>query len=298
MSHISEFEQHLREQDRSPHTIKAYMNDIRLFERWLEEYREIELVPSRILSVDIADYRKYLRSIPQKAATINRKLAALSVFFAWARKEKLTEKDPTEDTKSITVIRVVPKWLKRIEVNALRRATQEIYETKKGKAKTQACRDRAIISLLLNTGIRAGETASIRLSDIEIKERSGSLTITGKGLKQRTLPLNSRVRKALSDYLERCPKDKNEFLFMGQRGKPLSPTAISHIVSKYAKKAGLENVTAHNLRHTFARSMLNNGVSIGDVSRLLGHTTVETTLIYMLPDEDTLQEAVEKLESS
>lgn len=286
MNYISEFKQYLREQDKSPHTIKAYISDITLFSVWFEDANGEPMEPAGIHCMDVIEYRESLEELAP--ATINRKLASISAFCQWAKKHQLAEDDPTTDVKGIATVARSPKSLRRNEMKALLRAV-----TKSGSV-----RDRAIVGLLLHTGLRAGEAATIKLNDIEINPRSGHVSVIGKGMKQRTVPLNADARRVLEEWLKERRENKHSFLFTGQRGDPLSGTAISAVVKKYAKLAGLKNVTAHNLRHTFARMMIDRSIPLPDVQALLGHADISTTAIYLLPDENKLQEAVEKLESS
>src|SRR3712207_4903283 len=113
-------------------------------------------------------------------------------------------------------------------------------------------RDLAIIQTLRHTGIRVGELCALRLDDIDISERKGTLTVRrGKGAKFRTIPLNADVRHALGDYLAVRPRVSDDHLFISQRGAGVREQAVENLVRKYARQAGLEDVTPHTLRHSF-----------------------------------------------
>ena len=132
-------------------------------------------------------------------------------------------------------------------------------------------RNLAILRTLQHTGLRVGELCDLRLSDVLISERKGSVTVrSGKGGKHRVVPLNVDARKAISDYQEVRPKVADDHLFIGQRGEPLRPQGVELIVAKYARLAGLENVTPHVLRHSFAKQVLDAGTDLVAVARLLG----------------------------
>lgn len=108
--------------------------------------------------------------------------------------------------------------------------------------------------------------------------------------------VNNDVRTALSNYLTVRPTTDSPFLFIGQRGDPLQEQAVQNLVHKYATRAGLEGVTPHTLRHSFAKHLLDAGEDLATVSRLLGHERLETTAIYTQPHERDLEEAVGRLE--
>ena len=112
----------------------------------------------------------------------------------------------------------------------------------------------------------------------------------------RTVPLNNDARQALAIYKEVRPRVAGDHLFIGQRGEPLQPDAVQLIVRKYARRAGLEGVTPHTLRHSFAKPVLDAGEDLATVSRLLGHERLETTAVYTQPNARDLEEAVRRLE--
>jgi integrase/recombinase XerC len=150
--------------------------------------------------------------------------------------------------------------------------------------------------VLRHTGIRVGELCELRLGDIDISERKGTLTVQrGKGMKHRTIPLNIDVRHAIAVYLLVRPKTGDDHLFLGQRG-PLKEQAVEIIVEKYARLAGLEDVSPHTLRHSFAKQLLNAGEDLTTVAALLGHENINTTAVYLTPSTRDLEQAVAKLE--
>jgi site-specific recombinase XerD len=118
----------------------------------------------------------------------------------------------------------------------------------------------------------------------------------GKGYKDRTVPLNSDVRRALTVYGDARPTVADDHLFVGQRGAPLQPQGVQQVVAKYARRAGLPDVTPHVLRHTFAKHVLDAGEDLATVQRLLGHDRLETTAIYTQPTALDPEEAVRRLE--
>ncbi|MFQ5853488.1 MAG: tyrosine-type recombinase/integrase, partial [Candidatus Binatia bacterium] len=157
-------------------------------------------------------------------------------------------------------------------------------------------RDIALVELIGNTGLRAAEVAALKRSDIKISPRKGRVTVRlGKGMKQRTIPLNADVRKAISDYLEGRSDGENAPLFLGQRGNGLTRYGIWRIVDKYGQQADLD-VSPHTLRHTFGRRLVTEeDVDLVTVQTMMGHESPATTARYTRPSEEEQAEALEKL---
>ena len=288
---LGAFKQHLRNEDASRNTTNAYLSDLAHFVTWytltINDFHIDEITPT-----DIRAYREFLQEqIPPTApATINRRLAALRRFFTWAKESRLTQFQPTARIRNVESVSQGPKSLDRKQWHRLERSIEQA----KGK---QGIRDRCIVLLLYHTGLRAGELAALLLSDITLGERSGQVMVRrGKGNKVRYVPLNADARAVIRDYLQVRPSCDRQNFLIGQRGEPLSAHAIYDVVVKYGQLAGLDEVTPHTLRHTFARTLLVSGTPINDVADLLGHSILDTTRIYTKASETDLATVVARLE--
>lgn len=287
------FKAYLVAEDTSRNTISAYLSDLSDFFSWYSQANETFDI-DEVTPTDIRDYRESLQEqiSPMASATINRRLAALRRFFTWARERHLIPGVPTERIRNVESTVHGPKSLDRKQWNRLQRTVEQVN----GK---QGIRDRCIVLLLYHTGIRAGELAALRVSDITLGERSGTMQIRrGKGNKARPIPLNAEARAALRSYMEIRPVCEKHMVLVGQRGEPLSSHAIYDVVVKYGQRAGLVEVTPHTLRHTFARTLLAAGVPLSDVADLLGHSSLDTTRIYTKASETDLLAAVARLETT
>jgi site-specific recombinase XerD len=153
---------------------------------------------------------------------------------------------------------------------------------------------------LLHTGLRLSESVDLRLGDVEISERRGSVLVrNGKGSKQRSIPLNSEARQAVRDWLAVRPQSESDHLWVGVEGDGgdgLTGRTVQRMLRRYAQDAGLDDLTPHILRHTFAKNLVNRGVGLEKVASLLGHSSLNTTRIYVIPDDHDLEMAVELLE--
>jgi len=285
---ITDFITDLMRQEVAPKTVTSYRSDLLGFARWFTGSTSEAFTASTVTPTDVRDYRAHLRTIQRRpAATVNRRLAALRRFFGWAKATNRIHEVPTEGIKGVPSVPLTPKSLPKRELDRLLRAAEQDGNK----------RNLAILLTLRHTGLRVGELCNLRLCDIAISERKGSLAVrSGKGDKDRTLPLNNDVRQALSAYLAVRPVASTDALFIGQRGQPLQSDAVQLIVHKYARRAGLSEVTPHILRHSFAKQVLDAGADLATVSRLLGHERLETTAIYTQPTAHDLEAAVRRIE--
>jgi integrase/recombinase XerD len=285
---IADFLTDLARQDLAAKTIATYKVDLTAFAQWFSATVGEPFSARAVTPTDLRDYRGYLRAVQRRAAaTVNRRLAALKAFFRWAKGQGLISELPTADVKGIPIPRRAPKSLLKRDVDRILRAAE-----REGNK-----RNLAILLVLRHTGLRVGELCALHVGDVVISERKGQVQVhSGKGDKDRTVPLNADVRAALTSYLTVRPTTNAPALFIGQRGGALQPQAVQNLVHKYAQRAGLPDVTPHVLRHSFAKHLLDAGEDLATVSRLLGHERLETTAIYTQPHERDLEEAVGRLE--
>lgn len=299
-----QFAADLREKDRSEYTITGYLRDLRLFGAWFRAVNGEEPMPLAITPLDVRRYREYLvHDRQQAAATINRKLAALRAWLAWACDRGLIETNPAQGIKGVRSGRSAPRWLNRKETYALLRELHKAEQLAAARAGgdprhpalVQARRDAAVVSLLLHAGLRVGELVALEVGDVEVSDRKGQVTVRfGKGGKQRTVPLNADARRAVRAWLAVRPELGNA-LFYGKGGRPLSERGVQWRVSRYARRAGLEGVSPHNLRHSLGKNLVDAQVPLDQVATLLGHESLDTTRIYTTPSADDLAQAVERV---
>jgi site-specific recombinase XerD len=296
------FEDYLADQDRAALTIRGYLADLAHFSRWFQQTNGEALTPERLTPTDVKEYKQYLLTVERrKASTVNRRLAALSVYAKWARETGQIHVDPTENVKTVRQVAGAPKWLDKHEQFALQRAIERDLQVSKlryPKRWVTRRRDASLTLFLLNTGLRLSELTTMRLSDVQLSDRKGSLLVqNGKGGKQRTIPLNSEARKALQEWLAVRPATQEDVIWVAVEGESdgLSGRAVQRILQRYAQEAGLEELTPHICRHSFAKNLVNSGAGLEKVASLLGHSNLNTTRIYITPDARDLEQAVEAL---
>jgi site-specific recombinase XerD len=290
MNLLVDFSEYLTSLDRSPATVRGYVTDLTVFARWLE--RDLATLEPG----DVREYRSVLLKNGAAAQTVNRKLASLAAFGNWAVQAGVLTSNPALNVKSVETVALAPKWLDKKQRNSLVQAMKDDLQKSRiryPRLWVLRLRDAVVVTLLLNTGLRVSEAANLRVCDIFLSERKASLTVrAGKGGKQRSVPINSEARRLLDEWFSVRPEAGSEMLFIGQRGEPMQVRSVQIAVARYAKLAGLDNVTPHVCRHTFAKALLDNGVTLEKVAALLGHESLDTTRIYVTPGEKDLQDAV------
>lgn len=285
-------------------TVLEYASDLRLFFRYVLVYRglvdkETEFDKIEISFIDL-DFIKTIKISDAYAflsycrnergndnAAISRKVSTLRAFFKYlCVKMKQIPENPMEELESPKLKKSLPKYLTLDE-------SVQLLESIGGRDKE---RDYAIITLFLNCGLRLSELCSLNYTDIK---SDGTLTVTGKGNKERTIYLNEMCIDAVKDYMKVRPvdgvKDKNA-LFLSGRKNRISPKTVQHLVEKYIEKSGLgdRGFSTHKLRHTAATLMYQKGgVDVLLIKDILGHENLATTEIYTHIVDSQLKNAVE-----
>jgi site-specific recombinase XerD len=190
-----QYQGYLAQVGKSPHTVRAYRQDLTAFGQWFEQTNGDGFDPRAVDSRDIQEYKSHLTVRGRAPATINRRLIALRGFFRWAKQEGLAEESPFEAIEKVLVKQqkdTAPRWLERKEQLVLLRAVR----------KAGSRRDLAIIQTLLGTGLRISELAALKVADLELSKRKGWLHVReGKGSKAREIPLDNKTRQAISKEL-------------------------------------------------------------------------------------------------
>lgn len=284
-------------------TVLEYASDLRLFFRFMLVYRGIVAKDTEFEKIDISfidlDFIKtikisdayaflsYCRSERKNdSASIARKVSSLRAFFKYlCVKMKQIPENPMEELESPKLKKALPKYLSLEE-------SIQLLESIDGRDKE---RDYAIITLFLNCGLRLSELCSLNYSDIKT---DGTMTVTGKGNKERTIYLNEMCVNAVKEYMKVRPvdgvKDKHA-LFLSNRKSRISPKTVQHIVEKFIEKSGLgdRGYSTHKLRHTAATLMYQKGgVDVLLIKDILGHENLATTEIYTHIVDEQLKDAV------
>ena len=225
-----------------------------------------------------ADIRRFIMHLagPRRynMVTVRRKLSSLKSFYRYLKVENQREDDPAVHIPAPKVEKKLPEMLPVRDVSRL-------LETRvAGRTDFQRLRDNAIMELLYASGVRRAEVARIDVNDVDVESRT--IRVTGKGKKQRLVPINKAAASAIRSYLRVRPKGADDALFLGRHGHRLTPRHVWHIMPHDLSDAAASNGTTspHTLRHSFATHLLENGVDLVTIQEFLGHKSVATTQIY------------------
>jgi integrase/recombinase XerD len=283
---IEQFLRHTAlERGRSANTIAAYRRDL---DRWAGFIGRRAL--GSIDSVAVTDYLTSLRRDGLASSSITRALSVVRSFHRYLVAEGLAHNDPTGAVIGPGRTQRLPKALSIEQVTALLESTP--IDTPTG------LRDRAILELMYATGARVSEAVGLVVDDVRADEVLDVITLTGKGNKQRVVPVGRFAREALDAYLVRgrpalLAKGRGTpALFLGARGAALSRQNVFLIIRAAAARADItSSISPHTLRHSCATHLLRGGADIRVVQEMLGHASVATTQIYTLVTRDALTEA-------
>jgi integrase/recombinase XerD len=264
----------------SENTVAAYHRDLTRFFVWLAG-RNVAKLTIR----DLADYAGWLHAKELAPASIARHIVSLKVFFRYLQLEGVMQENLAELLGSQKLWERVPKVLSPEQVDRLLVAP--------GAADPCWRRDRALLELLYATGCRASELANLRLCDMHLDD--GFCSCTGKGDKERLVPLGRRAAEAVRAYLQQeRPKlaaaREVHWLLLSYRGRRLRRERIWELLKRYAARAGMPpEISPHTLRHSFATHMLAGGADMREVQEMLGHASIATTQIYTHVDPTRLK---------
>lgn len=269
------------ERELSPNTINSYKRDILSF------LEELDKELNDINRDDVLNYISKLHNLKYSTSSIARKLSSLRMFFRFHISEGLISESPISNIESPRLKRKLPTVLSVSEVNRL-------IESVNGNS-ALSIRDRAILELMYGCGLRISELLKLYIEDLFLKE--DFIRVKGKGSKERIIPLGSKAKYAIMDYINdsRALLDKklSTNLFLNKNGSKLSRVGIWKNFRKYVLLSGIKkNVTPHTLRHSFATHLLERGASLRTVQILLGHSDISTTQIYTHIDRSYLRNIV------
>lgn len=244
-------------------------------------YRELVgfefFVDKSTVQITTSDIRRYLASNDTVMASTNsKKLSVIKSFFTWMVDEEIILRNPAARIKQMKQPKRLPKALTAIELEQLREACLSL-------------RERAMIEVMYSTGCRLSEVANMTRKGIDWT--SGSISVIGKGDKERVVYLNPKAKYHMEKYLEECLYAENdcEYLFTTERRpyRQLQNKSIQNVIEKVSKRTNIEKkVTPHIFRHTMATLAMENGIELGDLQQLLGHSNPSTTLRYAEVSEE------------
>jgi integrase/recombinase XerD len=262
----------------SENTLAAYRTDLKNFVSWIAKKSSAQL-GDKLINADRKMIMRYLAELEQRSISTRsraRLLSSLRRFYAYLLREKKIEIDPVALIDAPKLGRSLPKTLTEEDVDALLMAPDT--------STLLGLRDRVLFEVLYATGLRVSELVELQLNQVNLHQ--GVIRVTGKGNKERLVPLGEEAISWLTRYLEHTRADLlkgqlSDALFVTKRGGAMTRQAFWYLIKRYAILANIEStISPHTLRHAFATHLLNHGADLRVVQMLLGHSDLSTTQIY------------------
>ena len=279
------------ERDLSPHTVAAYRRDLDQFAEWVGRRGLTDA--ARLDRTTLRRFVAFLGERRYARRSIARKVSAVRSMLAWAVTHDLIESNPADDVQVPKLDRPLPKVMRPKDVARL----CELPPTDQPTGQ----RDRAILELLYGSGLRVAELCSLDVDDADT--RAGRVRVTGKGRKERQVPLSRPAAGAIETYVseargallrDETPADSRHALFLNARGRRLGPRSVRSMLTRYLSAEGAAPVGPHALRHSFATHLLDGGADLRAVQELLGHESLATTQIYTHVSTERLKKVYEQ----
>jgi integrase/recombinase XerD len=271
----------------SLNTIKAYQRDLQKLADWLEK-NEMKDVPESISQDSLRAFIYQLAKTVQPRSQA-RAISSLKAFFEFLILERYREDQPMTLIEAPKIGRKLPDTLSTKEIDSLINSIDR--STLEGE------RNRAMLETLYACGLRVSELITLKISDLFFNE--GFLKVTGKGDKQRFVPIGEYTIKIIELYKNEVrihvpvKPDHTDTLFLNRRGAGLTRAMIFHIIKEQAMKAGIQkSISPHTFRHSFATHLLENGADLRSIQMMLGHESITTTEIYMHVDRAHLSKVI------
>ncbi len=284
------------EKNASPHTVTSYENDLNNFLNFCTEQQQIEVEEIEVNSVSRLTIRLWLGELSDEGlakSSIARKVAALRSFFKYCFKRGYIEKNPAH-------LLVVPKKEKTLPKTVTTHDIERLLDSI-DISTPRGLQDRAILEIFYGTGIRVSELTGLNITDIDIRSRQ--ILVTGKGNKQRVIPLGNSALEIIKSFLKvrvqlygsRTDSDARRALFLAASGQRMYDRSVRHMVEKYLKlHSEVTQKSPHVLRHSFATHMLDNGADIRIIKEFLGHANLAATQVYTHTSVERLKNVYEQ----
>ncbi len=272
----------------SANTLNAYLADIdKLFQYFSINKPGIKL--QEIKCTDLQNFVVWIAELGVSKRSQARIISGLRTFFRYLLIEDIVDANPSALLDLPRLEKKLPVVLSLEEIDKILHAID--------MSQAHAHRNRAIIEILYGCGLRVSELAELKLTSIYFREEF--IKVTGKGNKERLVPLGTHAAKQLKIYLDNerihkpAVKSFENYVFLNQRGKKLTRVMIFNIIKKYCEKAGIpKNVSPHTLRHSFATHLVEGGADLRVVQDLLGHESITTTEIYTHLNKEYLRDTI------
>ncbi|HNQ61237.1 MAG TPA: site-specific tyrosine recombinase XerD [Bacteroidia bacterium] len=288
-SYISGYKSYLKlERSLSDNSVQAYLHDIALLDRFLT-FKALKVSPAEIKLQDLQFFIQWINEIGLGARSQARIISGIKGFFKYCLLENIISNDPAQLLETPRLGRQLPDTLSIEDINHLIEAIDQ--------SKPEGTRNKAILETLYSCGLRVSELVNLKLSNLHTE--IGFVKVTGKGDKERLVPMGSVAIKYIKIYLkeirnhQRIQSGAEDVVFLNKRGNRLSRVMIFTIIKQLSQKINLKkSISPHTFRHSFATHLIEGGADLRAVQEMLGHESITTTEIYTHLDRDYLRQSI------
>lgn len=278
------------EKSLADNSVDSYLHDIKMLTAYLEMTHP-GFTPQEIELKHLENFVRYIHELGMTTASQARIISGVKSFFNYCVQENICTKNPTVLLESPKRIRLLPEVLSVHEIETMISAID--------LSKPEGIRNKAILETMYSCGLRVSELVQLKISCLFFDV--GFIRVTGKGDKERLIPIGNSAIKHIKQYQSfvRCfypvIEGNEDFLFLNRRGKPLSRVMVFMIIKELALKAKIEkNISPHTFRHSFATHLVEGGADLRAVQEMLGHESITTTEIYTHLDRDFLRSTLQQ----
>lgn len=288
-SSIKGFKSYLKlERSLSKNSIEAYIRDIEKLLQYFE-YSKTKISPTDVQTKDIKEFLEWINGLGMTASSQARVLSGIKSYFKYLMIEDIIKNDPAAIVDTPKLGRKLPDTLSLAEIN-------EIIEAVDASS-AEGMRNKALLETLYACGLRVSELVNLKLSDVYFE--IDFLKVTGKGDKERFVPIGATAKKYIKMYVNEVrvhqviKKGEEDIIFLNRRGSRLTRVMVFTIIKRLAIKAGIKkSISPHTFRHSFATHLVEGGADLRAVQEMLGHESITTTEIYTHLDRNYLKETI------
>lgn len=288
-SSIKGFKSYLKlERSLSKNSIDAYIRDIEKFSQYFD-FKKVKISPNDVQSKDIKEFLEWINELGMTASSQARVLSGVKSYYKYLMIEDVIKTDPAAIIETPKLGRKLPDTLSLDEIN-------QIIETVDASS-AEGMRNKALLETLYACGLRVSELVNLKLSDIYFE--IDFIKVTGKGDKERFVPIGSSAKKFIKIYIDEVrvhqsiKKGEEDYVFLNRRGSRLTRVMVFTIIKRLVQKAGIKkNISPHTFRHSFATHLVEGGADLRAVQEMLGHESITTTEIYTHLDRNYLKETI------
>ena len=272
----------------SNNSVEAYLHDVKKLSSFCTENKEITDCTKVSITI-LREFIIHLHECKSSSKSQARILSGIKSFYHYLSIENIIDANPCDKIDRPRIERKLPDTLSQDEINDIINSVD--------LSNPHGERNRTILETLYSCGLRVSELINLKCSKLFLED--GFLIVTGKGNKERAVPLNNILIKYLKNYIRliRSHQDietgHEDFVFLNNRGKQLTRMMIFTIVKKHTEKSGIKkNISPHTFRHSFASHLLQGGADLRAIQTMLGHESISTTEIYMHIDRDFVRQEI------